>query len=90
MPLDFRDPLDPLVKREREEPVVSPVPQVPADPLESVYVPMSNLFRYSLSDKILFGKFHIQFQLNVYIMFSNCNHCVSCIGCPWCSWFPWC
>lgn len=37
-PLEFRDFLDPLVRREREEPVESPVVLDPVDLLESVYV----------------------------------------------------
>lgn len=39
VPLVPADPLDPLVRREREAPVVSPVELVVLDPLESVYVP---------------------------------------------------
>lgn len=37
-PLEFRDFLAPLVRREREDLVVSPVVLDPVDPLESVYV----------------------------------------------------
>lgn len=37
-PLEFRDFLAPLVRREREELVESPVVLDPVDPLESVYV----------------------------------------------------
>lgn len=36
-PLEFRDLLAPLVRREREEPVESPVVLDPVDPLESAY-----------------------------------------------------
>lgn len=37
-PLEFRDFPAPLVRREREDLVVSPVVLDPVDPLESVYV----------------------------------------------------
>lgn len=37
-PLEFRDFLAPLVRREREEVVESPVVLAPVDLLESVYV----------------------------------------------------
>lgn len=40
-PLEFRDLLAPLVRREREELVESPVVLDPVDPLESVYVTSS-------------------------------------------------
>lgn len=37
-PLEFKDFLAPLVRREREDLVVSPVVLDPVDPMESVYV----------------------------------------------------
>lgn len=40
-PLEFRDLPAPLVRREREEPVESPVVLEPVDPLESVYATSS-------------------------------------------------
>lgn len=71
VPLEFREPLVPLVKREREDPVVRSVLQVPVEPLESVYVPTSNLFRYSYNmvmDSFMYN------LISVYILFKVLNY----------------
>ncbi len=74
VPMEFRVPLAPLVRKAKEELVVSPVVPVSADPLVNVYVPTSNL---SVCKNLKSVPDHNSYTL-------------LCAGWSWCSWFPWC
>lgn len=78
VPKEFRVPLAHLVRKAKEEPVVSLVLQVAVDLLVNVYVPtlplqiIENISKYLNSG------------------LDHNNYTPLCAGCSWCSWFPWC
>lgn len=79
VPKEFRVPLAHLVRKAREEPVVSPVLLVVVDPLVNVYVPTLKPLQII---EIISKNLKSGLDLN--------NYTPLYAGCSWCSWFPWC